>query len=118
MLSYKIDVRVSIKQDTKHGQYNDSLYFPYPEKELQDFISKNSAAIESQGQARIDNWIYSLEHPATYIEPSKEELLSLIDSREKEITEWESKIEYTDKEIEAKKAELQAKLDELTKEVK
>jgi hypothetical protein len=51
--------------DTPHGRYTDALYYP------EDAVPEQ-AVIDAAIQARIDAWVYTIEHPPVIEEPEPE----------------------------------------------
>ncbi len=62
-----IMVQVRFKEETSYGEYNDVLYFTQSE-----YSTVKQEDIDTLKQKRVDNWIYSKEHPPIYIEPTLE----------------------------------------------
>lgn len=88
-LSYAdtVMIQVRFRVETSHGQYNDALYFTQAE-----YASTSKAIIDSMKQERVDNWIYILENPPLYVEPTKEELQSVEADLRAQLDEVQAKI--------------------------
>jgi len=117
-----VDIRVKIKEivdinfngNIRKLEYNDALYFTLEEYRLlttpdieltKEELKKkaNIVPINVQKQQRINNWKYHLEHPAPYIEPTKEELEKMKTELQTQIDEIDFKIvEINAKKIDTK----------------
>jgi hypothetical protein len=75
-----IFVQVRIKESTKYGQFNDALYYTYDE-----FRSMSEEKLAMDKKSRVDNWVNIMDHPAPYVEPSKEELLAQQEQQTKQL---------------------------------
>jgi hypothetical protein len=58
-------VQVRFSADTPHGRYTDALYYP-------EGAVPEQAVIDAAIQARIDAWVYTIEHPPVIEEPEPE----------------------------------------------
>lgn len=64
-----IKVMLSFSADTKHGVYNDNLYFTQDE-----FAKISPDDLAAMKQHRVDNWVYQIENPPVAVELTKEDL--------------------------------------------
>lgn len=70
-MSYPIRIQVLIKEDTKFGEYNDSLYFSKDE-----YYSLTDDEITKQVFQRVFNWVDAIENAPVPLPPTKEELIA------------------------------------------
>jgi len=84
----KIFIQVRFKDKTSHGEYNDALYFTQEEH-----AKTEQKEIDKLKQERVDNWVYLLEHPTPYVEPTEEELTKYKEELQRQIDEVTAQIE-------------------------
>jgi hypothetical protein len=58
-------VQYRFSADTPYGRYTDALYYP------PDAVPEQSV-IDAAIQARVDAWVYAIEHPPVVEEPEPE----------------------------------------------
>ena len=62
-------IQVNIREQTRHGRFHDALYYT-PEA----WAKLTQAQLDADKQARVDAWIYRIEHPPVPVEPTDAEL--------------------------------------------
>jgi len=100
LVNYQIWTQVRFRLDTKHGEYNDALYFS-PE----EFEKLETPNLEQQMQERADAWAAAVEEASKQIppEPTREEM-------EAEIARLDESLARMTAEREEKLAALSAKI--------
>ncbi|KKM16528.1 hypothetical protein LCGC14_1684940 [marine sediment metagenome] len=108
-------VQVRFRVETAHGQYNDALYFTQEryatlgktimeEVDIEGVPTMVDTALKQEDidtlkQERVDNWIYTLENPPPYVEPTLEELQSMKTELMLEVEELNNKIAILSAEV-------------------
>jgi hypothetical protein len=62
MIEDKIRVQVIFTEDTKYGKFTDALYYP-----IEEYSILGAKTLTDAKQARVDNWIYIIEHPVSVV---------------------------------------------------
>lgn len=83
-----IKIQYIFSEETKHGQYNDALYFTQTE-----FENITQDEIDALKKERISKWVEYLDNPVIANEPTKEELQAQYDARELEQQILKARIE-------------------------
>lgn len=94
-----IYIQYRIKEQTKHGEFNDAIYFTQEEFEL-----LNQKDLESEVSTRINTWVNFVDEQSkmSSIEPTKEVLELMKSELQKKLDSVEEKLSV----IEVSEAEL------------
>ena len=57
-MANQISIQVKFTEQTQYGSYTDAIYYP-----LDVYNSMSAEQIQADKQARIDGFIYTIEHP-------------------------------------------------------
>jgi len=80
-------IQIRIKEDTKHGQFRDALYFT---EEEYDKLSEQD--LQAKIDERVNNWVAIMDKPYVPYVPTEEELLLVKEEKLRELQEVEKKL--------------------------
>lgn len=71
----QVFIQVRFRENTKHGEYNDCLYFTQAE-----YASKTQVGIDALKQERVNNYVSRIDNAPAPVPPTKAELQAVLDN--------------------------------------
>lgn len=112
----EVMVQVRFSEQTAYGQYQDALYYTQD-----DYANLKQADLDAAKEARVNNWVDSIENAPIPEEPSLESLQVYKGELENQLANVVVKIDELDpptkEELEARQVELQQKISEIENDI-